>query len=435
MMTGVAFQFSDFVETVSAQEAGPAAQEELLQRVLANPSDAELALEYATVAVANKDFEGAIGTLERLRISYPNDIGLKLELAILYFRIGSDNTAQVYLQDVIAQAGAGSAEGQTASQYLAVVEKRNQVAQWSGALLSGVRFQSNANTTTKDSNVRLGSSTVNLDDSIRGRGDVSTLLALAAHGSFDLAAQGDRLETDISLAISRFSRISRLDSISGEVSLGPSFNMKRFGFSNGRLNTYALVFGNRRDYANHEGGFGLGARVAMSPLANVDVDAKLEYRRYWYNDTASSSSLSNQNGYSIRADKTVTRRISEAFQLRGASHLEFREAKADWEQYWQLGVSGGGSYFFASPVAFLEYDWSLDLDAGYSYRAYAGADTGLNMTKSARDHEAWTYAKFSVPVRTDVLVSLSAEYRKLWSNNPLSSHDSATVMVSVAKAF
>ncbi|NVK35840.1 MAG: hypothetical protein HWE23_15240 [Rhodobacteraceae bacterium] len=419
---------------VKAQDASDT-QQALLEDVLANPNNVQLAVEYARVAVANGDYEGAIGTLERVRITYPDLIEIKQQLGILYFKIGSNLTAQAYLEDVVAEVGNADPRGQLANQYLAVISERTKPTKWSGAFLTALRVQTNANAAPKESQVMLGGTSVPLDSTVSGRGDVSALWALALHGSYDLAAQGDLLETDIVLSASRFANLSKLDSLSGEVSIGPSFNMKRFGFDQGRLNTYGLVFGNRKDYANHEAGFGFGARLQTNPWTFVSVDSQLEFRRYWYNDTASNSSLSNQAGYSIRADETLSRRISDAFEVSAFWLAEFREAKVDWEQYWQVGMGGGASYSFASPLKFSEFDWLIDGQLGYSYRAFAGADTGLQATESETDHEAWAKTRLSIPLREDIMLSLSGEYRRLWSNNVLAKYDNATSMVSLAKAF
>lgn len=67
---------------------------------LAKPADPDVLVHFAEVAVEFGDVEGAISALERLLLIDAEQPEVKLELGVLYYRLGSTEVARTYLQDV-----------------------------------------------------------------------------------------------------------------------------------------------------------------------------------------------------------------------------------------------------------------------------------------------------------------------------------------------
>ena len=57
--------------------------------MLQDPSNLDVAVEYASLSSQVGDYEAAVSTLERMLIFAPNTPRLRLELGILYYRLGS----------------------------------------------------------------------------------------------------------------------------------------------------------------------------------------------------------------------------------------------------------------------------------------------------------------------------------------------------------
>lgn len=57
----------------------------MLQRMIANPSDLDLAFQYAQASCDAGDYEGAISALERMLIYAPNTPRIQFELGVLYY--------------------------------------------------------------------------------------------------------------------------------------------------------------------------------------------------------------------------------------------------------------------------------------------------------------------------------------------------------------
>ena len=75
--------------------------EVLFKQMFQNPSNLEISFKFAEQASARGDYEAAIGALERMLFFNPNLPRVKLELGVLYFKLGSWDLARGYFQDAI----------------------------------------------------------------------------------------------------------------------------------------------------------------------------------------------------------------------------------------------------------------------------------------------------------------------------------------------
>ena len=78
-----------------------AAFNRLYQQVLADPTNVELNLRYAEMAAKRGDLEAAIGALERLLVSQPDQREVQLRVGLLYARLKSYDMAKAYLQPLV----------------------------------------------------------------------------------------------------------------------------------------------------------------------------------------------------------------------------------------------------------------------------------------------------------------------------------------------
>src|SRR4051812_31940339 len=128
--------------------------DELFRRGLREPANLDLSFRFAEAATRIGDYEAAIGALERMLFYNPNLPRVKLELGILYFRLGSYEMARSYFRGALAAPDApleirGRVEG-----FLAEIERRLSTTQWSVYGQTGLRHQSNANAGPSSSLVR-----------------------------------------------------------------------------------------------------------------------------------------------------------------------------------------------------------------------------------------------------------------------------------------
>lgn len=65
-----------------------------------NPSDIKLTTRYAELAVEIGDYESAIPPLERLLMTNPDLVDVRLEVGVMYFLLNSHGLAKEYLNEV-----------------------------------------------------------------------------------------------------------------------------------------------------------------------------------------------------------------------------------------------------------------------------------------------------------------------------------------------
>ncbi len=88
------------------------------QETLLKPSDADTLVKFADLAVQFGDVEGAISALERLLLVEGDLPDVKLELGVLYFRLGSMEAARTYLEAARSSSQASSEVKERADTFL-----------------------------------------------------------------------------------------------------------------------------------------------------------------------------------------------------------------------------------------------------------------------------------------------------------------------------
>src|SRR5829696_3761957 len=113
----------------------------MFAQVLREPANLDLSFRFAEVATAAGDYEAAIGALERMLFYNPALPRVRLELGILYFRLGSYEMARSYLAGALAGADAPPEVRARVEPFLFEIDRRLATTQWSGFGQLGVRFQ------------------------------------------------------------------------------------------------------------------------------------------------------------------------------------------------------------------------------------------------------------------------------------------------------
>lgn len=99
------------------------AYEKAFQETLGKPSDPEALAKFAELAVGMGDIEGAISALERLLLIDADQPEVKLELGVLYYRLGANEPARAYLEAARSSPNSSSETKARAETFLAAVKR------------------------------------------------------------------------------------------------------------------------------------------------------------------------------------------------------------------------------------------------------------------------------------------------------------------------
>src|SRR5262245_55636053 len=115
------------------------------QETLRKPTDAPTLLRYARLAAEVGDLEAAVSAYERFLMIDSDQPRVRYELGVLYYRLRSYEAARAYFETARASSKAGADVRAGAGEYIAEIERMVGKSRFSGDVLVGLRYSTNAN--------------------------------------------------------------------------------------------------------------------------------------------------------------------------------------------------------------------------------------------------------------------------------------------------
>ena len=166
----------------------------LFQQMYKNPANLDVTFKFAEQAVARADYEAAIGALERMLFFNPNLPRVKLELGVLYYKLGSYEIARGYLQDAIKGNGVPDDVRAQVRAYLSEIDRRMARYEFSGFFQAGLRYQTNANIGPDSLLVRALGQDAILDNRFGKQADWNFFQIVGANYAYKVGTRGDAIE-------------------------------------------------------------------------------------------------------------------------------------------------------------------------------------------------------------------------------------------------
>ena len=163
-----------------------------LQEVFRDPGNLDKTFRFAELAVKVGDFESAISALERMLLVNPNLPRVRLELGVLYFRLGSYQLAQSYLMRAVEGEVPDSVRARV-EVFLKEIDKRLSRHQFSGSIMAGLRYQSTANAGPTSNAILANGVPATLDDQFTEQSDANAFITGSLRHIYDLQTPGGAL--------------------------------------------------------------------------------------------------------------------------------------------------------------------------------------------------------------------------------------------------
>lgn len=383
--------------------------EAAFQEMLRKPADLDVLFKFATIATKTGDYEGAISALERMLLVNPDLPRVRLELAVLYYRLGSFEVSRTYLEAVVATQGIPPEVRARAEQYLAEVEKRNSRSRFVGEVFAGVRYQSNANLGPPTSSVRLFGQTANLNQSAIGTADWGVVGSGYVRHIYDLGGQDKgALETQFTGYANRQFQISQANVSILDLTSGPRFQAFQGIFEDVTIKplmSLGYIWVNDVPYY---GSYGSGVEAGALLSDKLRNTSNVVYRRLMYQDSwyLPFNSLYTGNEYS--ANTTFQYALTEVVALFANGNLQrYMTDNSPQYSYMLLGVGGGMQFRFADPLFKSQLPWSIALSANLQWWNYDQPDPVVDPIVSRQQNDVILNITLSVPFddRTTMTVS------------------------------
>jgi len=399
---GLAQQAPGAASTLQSQY--DAAFQEMLQK----PADLDVLFRFATLATQTGDLEGAISALERMLLINPDLPRVRLELGVLYYRLGSYEVARTYLEVALKSPNLPPEVRSRAEQFMAEVEKRQSPSTFTGEVFFGWRYQSNANLGPTTSSVRLFGQVANLEASI-GAPDWGIVSSFQLRHTYDFGRQ-DRsaLETQLTAYANRQFTRGQANVTLLDLTTGPRFQVFSGIFEDVTLKPFATgghIWVNDTPYY---GSYGAGLETGVLLLDRLRNTSTFVFRKHDHTDTAYLPANSTFRGMEYSGSTTFLYQLTPIVSLFATgSGTRFETEQAPWQNYELWGAAGGVSVRFADPLFKTALPWTIALSYTYQWWRYDEPDITVDPNTMRRQLDSIVNIVLAVPLDDRTTFTLS----------------------------
>ena len=218
---------TDPEELAAAQQQ----KEEVFKQLFQDPTNLSLLFKYANLSILVGDLEGAIGVFEQMLI-YDSELPrIRLELGVLYFRLGAYALANNYLKSVKEFNPPPEVEARV-DQFLEAIVSAEEPFQWQQNLSIGFKRTTNGNSGINADFIEIGDFLLEVDEESKRLSDRSSLYNYSLSIDQDLNhPRGDNVQYFFSYGADRFDTFSQFDIQSNVLSVRRNFNLDENFFS------------------------------------------------------------------------------------------------------------------------------------------------------------------------------------------------------------
>jgi len=411
-----------------AQTPAPAAslkseQQALFDRTLKEPTNLDVAFRYAEVSSQLNDFEAAIGALERMLFFNPNLPRVKLELGVLYFRLGSYEMAKNYFTNAIADPGTPADVRAKVQAYLDEIDKRLNPSVFSGLVQTGVRYQTNATAGPSGSLIRVFGVDQGgvLDQKFVKQPDWNFFSQGIVVHTVDLQTQrGDTWETQASAYLSEQHKFKRLDVAALGAQTGP-----RIVLDSGQLPGTGLsvrpYIGGLLVALEHEYYLGsalAGGAITWLPAPGWGVELGGDRGRRTFQNTESYLTADLQTGSLSTGYLAVRGPLLDGMRWQARGAIVQNDARDDSQSYLQRLLEVFVSYDLNVNLMGETQRITLSPFAGVTWTDYREPNPLIDPDVTRKDREQFVGLALDTQVYKSFGLGIRLQYSRTDSNLP-----------------
>lgn len=353
----------------------------LFERMRADPQNLDLMFAYAGVSARLEDYEAAISTLERMLIFNRNLPRVRLELGVLYFRIGAYPVAKRYFDSVSALPDLPQNVSKRVDTYLEKIEERQRTSIFTGRVEFAFIADSNANLGPTDGSVLLFGFPAELDSSAVENDDFGGRVRVELAHIYDLQrTNNDVWRTEGSYLGRRYDSEDQGDIDTFFVRTGPELSLDALTFGP-KLRPFVDAEYVRADEQSLYRGAGGGLQYRSTPTDEWSLFGELRggYRDYISRD--------DQDGLVGVARLGVGWLPGRDTVLTATITGQREEADEDFNSNSEFAIRLSGSYSYDPGFSFADDKWVISAYAGAGWRRFDDPDPVISASSSRRDYE------------------------------------------------
>ena len=331
----------------------------VFEQLFEDPTNLSLLFEYANLSILVGDLEAAIGVFDQMLVYDPELPRIRLELGVLYYRLGAYALAKTYLESVGKFDPPLEVQARV-DDLLKSIETANEIYAWQQNISLGWKHTSNGNSGINADFIEIGDFLLEVDPESKREGSRSSLYNYSLSVDQDLNhPRGDNIQYFFSYGADRLKAFSQFDVQSNVFSARRNFNLDEnyFSFFNLEDPVFTPNINLLRVVLNREEVLRSG-RISLDYSGQLDNGSSMLFS--YYRDEKNFKSGGQKNGRvnGISFGQSYVWPGSEA--LYGYKIiLENYRANADYEFYENYGVE----FSYSQP---LKENWQFS--SKYSYQ-------------------------------------------------------------------
>jgi tetratricopeptide (TPR) repeat protein len=399
---------------LSGNPALRAEYEALFQKSLTNPGDLDASFKFAEAATTVGDFEAAIGAMERMLFFNPNLPRVRLELGVLYFRLGSYEMARSYFNTAIEGQGTPDDVRRRVNAFLSEIDRRVKPNQLSVFVQTGFRSQSNANAGPNGILVRAIGFDAVLGSEFRRKQDLNWFGLSTVRHVYDLENQrGDVLETQFVGYYASQNKFNRLNTGLVEVNFGPRLALMPDAWIGSSIKPYALASKVSLGDNPYLSSWGGGVSLAL-PFGLAVIEPGFEIRQRVYEDSRDYRNAKEQTGQLTAFYVTGSGALIDTLRWQARLAQSRNEARFSYNSYDQTSFDVSFPYEFAAP-SFVPGGrrWTLSPSVGFAVTRYDDPNPIVDPVLVRRDREWRTSLALDAPLTDYLGFGVQVQYNQV----------------------
>ena len=334
-------------------------QQAVFKQLFEDPTNLSLLFEYANLSILVGDLEAAIGVFDQMLVYDPELPRIRLELGVLYYRLGAYALAKTYLESVGKFDPPLEVQARV-DDLLKSIEAANEIYAWQQNISLGWKHTTNGNSGINADFIEIGDFLLEVDPESKREGSRSSLYNYSLSVDQDLNhPRGDNIQYFFSYGADRLKAFPQFDVQSNVFSARRNFNLDEnyFSFFNLEDSVFTPNINLLRVVLNREEVLRSG-RISLDYSGQLDDGSSMLFS--YYRDEKNFKSGAQKNGRvnGISFGQSYVWPGSQA--LYGYKViLENYRANADYEFYENYGVE----FSYSQP---LKENWQFS--SKYSYQ-------------------------------------------------------------------
>ena len=368
-----------------------AAYNDAFKAMAADPGNLDKTFRFAELAALTGDLEGAISALERMLLINPNLPRVRLELGVLYYRLGSLAAARSYIARALESPDLPPPVRERAEKVLASIDKAAAPSKFSGFAFAGLRYQSNANA-APSGDIRIGGIPAHLDKDSTATKDFNVFALAALRHLYDLGTQyGDALDTQLVVYGARQFKRTDVNLAYASLTSGPRTWIYDDTWARPYVGVDYVLLDTRTEYFSPTGGMTIehSFKGGDDVVGLLGIAGDWQNRRYHNSSTKPFNSARTGNAWTARAYADVP--INRWLSVQGGGGYTWYFANRGYETYRELQIYAGLTGTFAGPFGLSDRNWTMSAMATRVFTHYDSPDITVDPDSEHRDRE-WRLA-------------------------------------------